>query len=189
MSLSDKLNEAASGGARAFLSDEIADVTLDTVASISKSTNSQITRHAIEKGADVTDHVIEEPRSYSIEVILTNDPINALDPVSFGGQTIEERIAILDEWRTAKQIISYYGPEETIDNLMIASRSEARDSEMGLDGVRLSLTLQEVTLAEAVTVDIQIKQPIPSQGLAASQSSSSTSTSAPAKKSMLRGLY
>lgn len=189
MSISDKLNEAVLGGPLAFLSDEIADVTFDAVTNFSKTTSSQITRHAIERGADVTDHVIDEPRTYNIEIIMSNYHINPIDPVSLGGQTILERIAILDEWRAAKQILSYYGPEETIDNLIIASRSESRDSEMGLDGVRMSLTLQEVTLAESVTVDIEIKQPIPQTGLAASRSNSSTSTSAPAKKSMLRSLY
>ncbi len=189
MSLADKLNEAASGGPRAFLSDEIADVTLDTVLDISKSINSQVTRHAIERGADVTDHVIDDPETWSLSVVLTNDSISALDPLSFGGQTIEERLAILDEWRTAKQIISYYGPEETIDDVIIASRSESRNAEIGLDGLQLSITLQRITLAEAVSIDLEVKQPIPQQGRAASGSSSSTSTEAPAKKSMLRSLY
>jgi hypothetical protein len=188
MSLADKLNDAIIGS-RAFISDEVSDVTLDTVVSISRSSNSQVTRHAIEKGADVSDHVIDEPESWSLEVVLTNDQINPLNPLSFGGQTIEERLSILDTWRNDKTLLTYYGQQETIESVVVSSRSEVTNTDTGPDGLQVSITLQKVTLAEALTVDIEIKQPIPNTGLAASQSKSSTSTSPPTRKSMLRSLY
>ncbi len=64
---------------------EVTIITIDVSRVIRHSLRATATRNPVEQGADVTDHVILDPRGLVIEGMITDSPIEFLTPV-FGSQ-------------------------------------------------------------------------------------------------------
>ena len=151
MALTSKISEAIFGGhEHAFLSDGKKTVLINTVLTINLDDTSNITKHAIEKGSDVTDHIVTDPQLITVSGILSDEDFSLTDPTGFGNETIADRKKILDDWKITKPILTYHGHEYDIENVEIQSLSWGKNESTG-SGVNFNVTLTVVNIAETQT--------------------------------------
>jgi hypothetical protein len=193
--IKQEISNAVSGiRTRAFLSDDSDDVVLNVTTTINDSDFVDVTRHAIEDGADVTDHVASRPGKFTFEAILTDDDFDALNPTSFFNKTIEERFEIISGWIDNKTVLTYYGHETDIENVVIESISRRRQLNTG-SGVTVSITLSKITIAESVETDVNVQSTQPKGKTATksqttqSNANSPASTAGGASKSWAKSLF
>jgi len=159
MALSDQISAAIRGGRpRAFLGDGNAqnDVLFDVISNYSYDQSARVTAYAIEKGAAVTDHVIQSPNAWSISALLTNEDIDALDPSSWTAKNIVKRRDQLTKWKQEGTLLTYYNQDgNDIKSVVLESVKEEKTMDTG-SGIALSLNLKEVTLATSETATVQI---------------------------------
>lgn len=149
MALTGKISSAIFGGhEHAFISDGKKDVLINSVLSFTVENNSTVTKHAIEKGSDVTDHINTEPTKLNITGILTDDDFSATDPTGFGNEFISDRKKILDDWKVSKPILTYHGHEYDVESVQIENLSWSKTVEAG-SGIQVSITLVVVNIASS----------------------------------------
>lgn len=61
---------------------KIGELTLDATLYESHDYINQITRFPVEDGADISDHIKQEPDTYTVEGFITNSPINLLQRIA-----------------------------------------------------------------------------------------------------------
>ena len=157
MQFTDAISSAIRGSKpRAFMSDGINEVLFDVILSDVESDQLQVTRHAIEYGADVTDHVIDNPKDFSFEAVLTDDDINPLDPNTFKNKKIDERLKIIQGWLDNKTILNYYGQDNDYSSVVISGIARNKAQGIG-EGIRLSIGLAKITIAKSQVSEITVK--------------------------------
>jgi hypothetical protein len=155
MPLTENVTNAVGIRTRAYLSDGVYDVQLDVINSFNINYSVDVTQHAIQDGADITDNIDPKTEDYSIDAILTDDDWDVLNPESFTNPTIKERLDRLDNFRVQKFVLTYFGQEDEVDNVVISSMSKSKAKDTGA-GVRLSIGLKKVNVATAQTVDAPV---------------------------------
>jgi len=138
---------------RAYLSDGGVDIMLNAVENLTESAISEVTSHAIQEGADITDNVNPRSKDYNINAILTDNDLDILNPLSFVNYTISERLEILDLWRELKSTLIYYGQDGDLENLQLSSITKNKTLETG-EGLGLQISLKEINVATAETVEV-----------------------------------
>ena len=157
MQFTDAISSAIRGSKpRAFMSDGTNEVLFDVILSDVESDQLQVTRHAIEDGADVTDHVIDNPKDFSFEAVLTDDDIDPLDPNTFKNKKIDERLKIIQGWLDNKTILSYYGQDNDYSSVVISGIARNKAQGIG-EGIRLSIGLAKITIAKSQVSEITVK--------------------------------
>ncbi|PJZ49216.1 phage baseplate protein [Leptospira saintgironsiae] len=151
---------------QAYLSSSGTDLTLDSTISITKDRSANITSHAIEKGADITDHVADEPIGISLSAVISDADWDPLDPLAFLNKTVRERLDLLYQWMDNKEIVTFYSYDEDIENLIVESVSEEQTVDLG-SGRKLSLKLKKINIVEAKKAEVTLKSPVPKTGQAA----------------------
>jgi hypothetical protein len=129
---------------------------------MSEGTNdsNDITSHAIEDGSDISDHVISKPRTFSLDVVLSDEIIDAQDPNSIINRftaTIKDRLGIIENWLTNKDVLTYYAFEEDFEDVVIQSISKKKSLDVG-SGVGLNIVLMRINIADSESVNVKIKQ-------------------------------
>jgi hypothetical protein len=122
------------------------------VISFSESQQADVTQHAIQSGADITDNVNNRTEEYTVEAVLTDDDYDILDPTSLTNPTIKERMDYLLLFKNNKQTLTYFGQDQDIENLIIASLNKSKTLETG-KGVKLSIGLKKINVATAQSVE------------------------------------
>jgi hypothetical protein len=159
MSISGLTKTIFGGRAHAYLSDEIDDVLFNVVVDESTSDSNDVTAHAIEDGSDVEDHVVGKPRTFAINIILSDDTIDLLDPMSVVNRftaTIKDREEILEDWNELKKVLTYYAVDRDIEDVVIQSMTRRKSLDTG-SGLGFSLTLCRVNIVDSDTVNVKVK--------------------------------
>lgn len=135
---------------RAILSESITgigrNVLLNSVTQWGDSYSGQITKHAVEKGAPITDNIFNDTLRISLTAILTTS-FNLLSGSSLpltGG--IKGRFDQLLKWRDEKQTIFLIYDRENIANLLIKGLSREKAANLG-GAYKISLQLEEIRIA------------------------------------------
>jgi hypothetical protein len=152
MPITERVTNALGGRTRAFISDGSLDVQLDVVINFTENHAIEVTQHAIQDGADITDNIDPKTEDYTIDAILTDDDYDILDPTSLTNPTIKERIDYLKLFKEYKEVLTYYGQDEDIEDVIITSMTKAKTQETGR-GVRLSIGLKKINVAVAQSVE------------------------------------
>lgn len=188
----EQISDALQGlRTRSFLSDNIQDVLFDVTIEDSEEDINEVTRHAIEDGNDITDHVIEIPKRLSVRAVFSDDVLDLLDPTTFFNASIEDRLEILNRWVGQKQILTYYGHETDLINVVIESLVKSKNQDVG-EGVEIDIALVKVNLVSPEQVEIEVKPKLKKKGQTPSQTQSTagnTSSAALANKSWLSSLF
>jgi len=112
----------------------------------------EITEHAVEKGADLADHVILGPITLNLSAVLTDEDVSILEPL---GQllgktkrvTVEERWRQLLNWRAFATRLSLSGTE-IVENILIANIDENKTSDVGRTARAITLELRVVDIVD-----------------------------------------
>lgn len=163
------------GPKRNYLTDGESTVVLDVVTSENWTKGASPTSNTVEEGLDVTDHVKADAISVSLSAVMTNYADDsfadaAINPKKFitgfasnvlelpDEDKISDRLNILDDWRKNGTLLTYHGVQRTIESCILTQADESKDQSTG-DGLNLSVALQEVRIAGAELVDIQVPPP------------------------------
>jgi len=170
MAISNKISDAIFGGrSQAFLSDGIRDFLFDSVIDFTINDSFNVTSHAVEEGIGITDNVDSNPQTVSISAILTDNDFDLLDPTEFFDATIEERFDVLDVWRTEATILTYYGHETDIENVVITDFSRNKNPDVG-EGWSVEVSLREIEVAtyqkQAISLSEATSKGVTSKGKA-----------------------
>jgi hypothetical protein len=152
MPITERVTNALGGRTRAHLSSLAMDVQLDVVLNFSSNNAIEVTQHAIQDGADITDNIDPKTEDYTIDAILTDDDYDILDPTSLTNPTIKERLDYLEVFIKYKYVLTYYGQDGDIEDVIISSMSKSKTQETGR-GVRLSIGLKKINVAVAQSVE------------------------------------
>jgi len=156
MAIVEQISDAIKGQrTQAFLSDGIDNVLFDVVISDNEADTLQVTRHTIESGSDITDHVNTKPKKFSIEAVLTDDDLDLLNPGSFFNKTIGERLDVIKLWIEDKAILTYYGHTKDIEDVVIESVGRKKTLATG-EGISISLKIAKVNIVESVQTDVTV---------------------------------
>lgn len=132
----------------------------DALVSASHDGSAVITRHPVEAGSNVTDHIRREPDTLNVRGIVTDSPIivdaSANAQPSVPGGNPETRSAdayaflrrIKDEGQTVKVTMRL----RDYDNMAITSLSVTQDA-LTANIVDMGVVLEEVVIVETATTD------------------------------------
>lgn len=154
-------------------------LTFDCVLRISRDYPGEVTDHAIESGASVSDHVILKPAHFSIDAYVSDWPIvvpdTAMDGVTGGsrpfttatGVTVSplrfdravERSRVVDEMllalRERREVLTVRTENRTWQNAVISNHHVEEDESTGR-GLSLTLDLQVVRIATSQRVQVPV---------------------------------
>lgn len=204
-----KLNANIIFGAPATLFSASDEIILKTVLTENITMSTQVTSHALENGAEVTDHVQDQPDKFTVKTVLADDVDLTGEAVKyvFGGDKYKaaDKFKILQSWKSNGDLLTYSGPvfsgagilktgvDLTRSNLVITGLTFDRDNSTG-GGFALQISLQEITIAESRTVQVQLPKVITktkNKGRAEVANTKNTAAgqkTAVKKKSILKGL-
>ncbi|EPG73953.1 hypothetical protein LEP1GSC058_3104 [Leptospira fainei serovar Hurstbridge str. BUT 6] len=164
--LTNRISSYVFGGRnRVALRSQTDDVTFDSTINITKDRSATATTHAIEKGADITDHVSSDPLSISFTAIISDADYDPLDPASFFNKKVGERLTLLKTWVDSKEVLSFFGYEEdeVIENVIIESYSEEQNVDLG-QGRQIQFKLKQINIVDSKTQDIPLRNGVTKKG-------------------------
>jgi hypothetical protein len=188
MALSSVISNAISGGrSEAFLSDGLFDVVLDSVISYSESDSSKVSKHTIEEGADIADHVDSDPKVINISAILTDDDYDLLDPTGFFDSTIEDRFIYLEYWKEVKPLMTYFGHETDVEDVVLTNVTRNKSLDTGT-GWGIDISLEKVVVATFQVADISLSEATQKGNTSRGTSKKAGNTTSNKSKSILKRL-
>lgn len=151
---------------------------LDAAVSIQHRAEVEVTQHAVERGADITDHARPRPEVVTIEGIISNTPINHTQrtrAVEFVGRDFraefqttasgeqpfgtpgyaEEGYAKLRDMKDKGELVTVVTPLRVYEAMVITSLDIPQDARTG-DALRFTATLQHVRIVENRVTQIKV---------------------------------
>lgn len=189
MALSSKISDAILGGrSQAFLSDEIFDVVFDTTFNTSESDSAQVSRHAVEDGGDVSDNIVKTPKKFSLSAVLTDDDWDLLDPSGFFDSTIQDRLETLEGWIDDRELLTYYGHENDIEDVVLTNVTRNHTLDTG-NGVGIDITIEKVNIATFLVAAISLSSATAKGATSKGSAKKAGSATASKNKSILSKLF
>ena len=111
----------------------------------------QLTKHKVEKGAEISDHITKENYTYSLDGIISEMTIEPTDGITRKASIFYEKIKnAYDENEIVKVNTSF----EDYENMMITGYSIPREASQG-ESIFFSLQFEEVRFAETKSVKVE----------------------------------
>jgi len=152
------ISDAITGNhTRAFLSDGTNDCLFNVTKDDTEQDTSEVSSHAIEDGSDVSDHVIQKPKTINLNVILSDESISTMNPMSYVAaflDTIEDRKQLLQNWMDDKTLLTYHGHDIDTDDVVIENLSRNHSADTG-NGLGLTITLKKLIIAKSQEVTVK----------------------------------
>lgn len=141
----------------------IGELTLDATFSELHEYSGQVTRHPIEDGSQISDHVTLEPFTLRMECFITNTPASILGAVGgavsgiTGDTPVSEAYAKLVEMREAREVVTVVTGLQVYSDMMIerVSIPRARGQKNSL---AFSVVLVQVSIVASESVTIPPSQ-------------------------------
>ena len=129
-------------------------VTFDALISDNTDVSVTVTDHPIEDGADVTDHIRDNPDKLKIDILHSQTPANIPDLVLATANPSffrhEDVWAQLKEWIKAHALVTVATSVTTWHHMAIESLSRQRTAAIG-HAVEASITLKEIVKIKSST--------------------------------------
>ncbi len=123
----------------------LGDIELSVVESENPEYSNDITSNPVEQGTDITDHVRQNPISFSISGVVT-------------GEKAAETIARLRKYQNDGAMLRYVG-RNAVDNLIIEKLSTTHDNSIR-NGFTFDISLKHVRIAKGQQTEIELPNPI-----------------------------
>ncbi|TGK04166.1 hypothetical protein EHQ53_03185 [Leptospira langatensis] len=186
MSLVQKVTSLLDEKNQTSLSSNSTSIVFDSTISISKDRAASVSSHAVEKGAQISDHITTEPTNISVTAVITDADWDPLDPFSFLNKTVSDRLGILKDWMDDREVLIFNSYEGDYENLIIESLTEEQSVELG-KGRQISLKLKEIVIVSSNTTATPVGSEITKAG-ATSTATTQISGSAGITKPMSAGV-
>lgn len=122
---------------------------IDAATSITPTLNSEATKHPVEEGADVTDHVRNLPATLTLDGVLVDFPLSG---TGFEGRSLEAR-ATLEGIRLRRQPVDVVSGSATYLGFVLTGLSFPKTSSTG-KAVQFSASFDEVKTVRSQFVDL-----------------------------------
>lgn len=151
-----------------FISAEALEILLDASLSESHNYNSNITNFPVENGANISDHVSDDPIKLSLRGFITNTPIRIfggdpganIDDVT-GGDRIKTTFLALLDIRKSRTPFTLVTGLQVYENMLFSNITFPRTPRSGLHSLEFTAELQQIQTVESRTVAIpedQVKE-------------------------------
>jgi len=128
----------------------IGNIELDVVITESASATVKLTENPVENGADINDHIIVEPMTFSMTGMVSNISTSTVNsiisaPASFSQATTKSREAWenLLELQIMRKPFTLYQGLKAYENVVILSLSESQDKDTA-NGLFFTATMKQV---------------------------------------------
>jgi hypothetical protein len=141
----------------------VGDVAFDAVVRETYTSTAIVTRHPVEQGADITDHVREEPDGLSLEGVISNTP-TATNLLGGGTPQVpsptraESAYGALFALKEAREPVTVYTSKNDYEDMVITSLERTRDAPTG-DSVIVSMKFEKIRVVESREVDAPVRPP------------------------------
>jgi hypothetical protein len=111
----------------------IGEILLDVSYQESIALSSEVTRHPVETGSSISDHVFHNPQSVSIDGSITNTPIKIFDfsPLLGGSNRRLEAYEALRDINRNSQVVTLVTGLDVFDNMIMESITFSDEPGMG----------------------------------------------------------
>ena len=117
---------------------------IDCAVSVEVVRDSVITSHPVEAGADVTDHVRNNPITVNLDCLISNTPMAEIASLRDGIPSEEGRAKLL-AIRAAREPVSIELIDETLDSMVLQNLTTPKTVQTG-DALSFRATFVEVVL-------------------------------------------
>lgn len=117
-----------------------------------------VTEHAVEEGANISDHIRKLPAELRLEAVVTDSPIVFARSISEPADRPQVAYEILLDILDAKQLIQVITSKRSYDNMALRSVGMTRTASDG-DGLRFALAFRELRIVESETTDAVATKP------------------------------
>lgn len=123
---------------------------IDAAVSVNRQFPNRVTSHPVEDGTDISDHVVNDPRVFSIEGVISDaafqlDADN--DPIPGGPGRSVLAAFTLEDMRDNGELLTLETPNDIYFDVIITDLSIPRDAQTGKSLV-FTITLQQITTVE-----------------------------------------
>ena len=117
-----------------------------------------ITRHPVERGSKIVDHIQPQPRRCVISGVVTNTPLNLFDVVAseynpFSTSKIVSLVNFLRDLQSSQKLVTLSTKYQTYPNMAVTNIGFSRDRTTG-EKLPYTITFEEVTLVDSVVVPL-----------------------------------
>lgn len=132
------------------------EVEFDAVINEVTTTDSNVTEHPVEEGADVADHVQIKSETLSLSIVIVGDRAS-------------EKLAQLQRFQQERELLTFLGVE-TAKQVVIENMSRTRTALTG-DGFEFSLSLRKIRIARLQ----EVKLVVPAKSVSKTQTKKTSS--------------
>jgi hypothetical protein len=118
---------------------------LDATLSSQADDQAQITRHPVEAGADVTDHIQPDPPTLSLQVVVSNTPLRSRDP-NPSPQRAEAAYELLLQRLNAGVLWDIVTPVRIYESMALGKVGNARGRGISSNELRFSLEFVKIRI-------------------------------------------
>jgi len=113
------------------------------------------TRNTIEDGADVTDHVTNDPITLSIEGVVTNSPVGILQSLRAiaSGNAWQDAYKFIKKLRDDRLPFDFVGGLQVYENMIITSFTPTRTPRTG-EALEFRMTMKQIRTVETELVPV-----------------------------------
>jgi hypothetical protein len=129
-------------------------IEFDATLSQTHLMQASVTRHPVEDGSQITDHIIDQPDAISLVGIISNTPLVFLGFLGDSPRRAEEAFQKIEEMKSAGQLVEVTTSLKNYTNMAITSVRCTRDAPKG-NVIEVSVDLEEVLIATTATATIQ----------------------------------
>jgi hypothetical protein len=127
-------------------------LTIDAVISQGDDVAVTITDHPIENGADVTDHIRDEPDKITIEGIVSRTPIElAPKLIEMDPSRHEAAWEMIYAWAKKHILVKVVTSARTYENMAIESASRVRSRDVG-EALQFAMKLKQIIMVSSSEV-------------------------------------
>lgn len=124
-------------------------VEFDAVLSESHGGTNEITKHPVETGADITDHIRRQPETLALTGVISNTPLVFLASLTEKPDRAERGYQALKKIKDDGTLVRVLTTLREYDNMVIQSMTVNRDVQTG-NIVKADLQLVEIFTAESI---------------------------------------
>lgn len=143
--------------ARTYFNTDIGDFVFDANFSIDHETNLTITEQPVQTGVNISDHAYMEPKQVIFDIGMSDVMTSVVD-----GQFSDNDSRSVSAYTTLRRLQSERLPIQvatrlgTYENMLVATLSSTDNSTTG-NGLRATVTLQEIMVVSVSTVKISAR--------------------------------
>ncbi len=133
---------------------------IDVVKQFTPKLSSKTTDHPIEKGADLTDHIQAQPFEFTLECIISANPIGAIanDPTRINTDPAKDGYAKLVSVHEARKPVTVITPRGTYTMMVMTELTAPVDAASG-NSLLFTVTFKHITIVENKRTTIRMAVP------------------------------